>query len=60
MKTHKDIDKLYPYITGVNIKLEKSGGYRGAVYTLMLAEEKGLHKWVGIMIGSSLNSSQAA
>ena len=38
IKTYKDILKLQSVITGVNVKLEKSGGYRGAVMNLMMAE----------------------
>lgn len=45
--------------TGVNIKIEKSGGYRGAVKNMMTASALGLKKWVGIMVGSSLNCNQA-
>jgi len=41
------------------VKIEKSGGIRGAVEALYQADNLAMHKWVGIMIGSSLNSSQA-
>lgn len=42
MKDADDLDKLLPYVTGVNVKLEKAGGIRKAVYTLMKAEKLGL------------------
>lgn len=38
----------------MNVKLEKSGGYRGAVSNFLIAEQLNLKKWVGIMVGSSL------
>lgn len=41
-------------MSGVNVKLEKSAGYRGAVENFMKATELKLNKWVGIMIGSSM------
>jgi L-alanine-DL-glutamate epimerase-like enolase superfamily enzyme len=58
--TKEDVILLEPFATGVNVKIEKSAGIRGAVEALYQAEKLGMQKWVGIMIGSSLNSTQAA
>jgi L-alanine-DL-glutamate epimerase-like enolase superfamily enzyme len=55
--TKEDVVALAPYSTGVNVKIEKSGGFRGAIASFIAADKYGLHKWVGIMIGSSLNST---
>lgn len=60
MTTKEDVIALAPYSTGVNIKIEKSAGFRGAVEALYEAEKLEMHKWIGIMIGSSLNSTQAS
>ena len=49
--------KLKDYINGINVKIEKSGGYRGALKILELAEKLNLYKWIGVMVGTSLNSN---
>lgn len=54
IKTYKDVDHIREAISGVNIKIEKSGGYRGAVRSVRRARELGLKVWIGTMIGSSL------
>ncbi|CAD8107194.1 unnamed protein product [Paramecium primaurelia] len=59
IKTQQDVIELQKVVTGVNVKLEKSSGYRGAIANFIKAEELMLKKWVGIMIGSSLIANQA-
>ena len=43
----------------MNIKLEKAGGIRGALLVADKAHQLGLKVWVGVMVGSSLNSNAA-
>jgi L-alanine-DL-glutamate epimerase-like enolase superfamily enzyme len=45
---------------GVNVKLEKAGGLRGALRALVLAQQMGLRTWIGIMVSSALGTAQAA
>ena len=45
---------------GINIKLEKAGGYRAALALLAEAKTAGVRTWLGRAVGSSLCSSQAA
>ncbi|CAD8115497.1 unnamed protein product [Paramecium sonneborni] len=59
IKTYQDVIELQNVVTGINVKLEKSSGYRGAVINFIKADELMLKKWVGIMIGSSLIGNQA-
>lgn len=42
---------------GVNVKMEKAGGIRGALIAANKAHELGLQVWIGVMVGSSLNSN---
>ena len=37
-----DVIRLKDYVNGINIKIEKSGGYRGALRILELAEKLNL------------------
>jgi len=60
MRTYLDIAALAPYVNGVNIKMEKVGGYRAALKAVACAQEAGLKVWFGCMVGSNLNSTQAA
>lgn len=57
MSNYDDVIKLKDYINGINVKIEKSGGYRGALKILELAEKLNLYKWIGVMVGTSLNSN---
>jgi L-alanine-DL-glutamate epimerase-like enolase superfamily enzyme len=58
--TAADMRALRPTLHGVNIKLEKAGGYRRALCLLCEAQAAGVRTWFGCMVGSSRNSSQAA
>ncbi|EGC33168.1 hypothetical protein DICPUDRAFT_154788 [Dictyostelium purpureum] len=58
--TEKDLDSLVQLVHGVNIKLEKTGGIRYAISTLLKAKEMGLKTWIGSMVASSLDVSAAA
>eukprot|EP01119_Soliformovum_irregulare_P024260 TRINITY_DN8657_c0_g1_i1.p1 TRINITY_DN8657_c0_g1~~TRINITY_DN8657_c0_g1_i1.p1 ORF type:complete len:431 (+),score=108.58 TRINITY_DN8657_c0_g1_i1:26-1318(+) len=55
-----DVEILRPYVDGVNIKMEKSGGFRGAVRALDAARHFNLKTWIGTMVGSVLLSQSAA
>ena len=44
----------------VNVKLEKTGGFRAAVRAIEAARAAGLKVWVGMMVGSLLLSSMPA
>lgn len=57
--TSSDLHALRPLLHGVNVKLEKAGGYRGALDLLDAASRSGVHTWIGCMVGSTLNASQA-
>lgn len=57
MCTWEDVDKLLPFINGVNIKLEKTGGFRGALMAANAASATGLHIWCGVMVGSCFGST---
>ncbi|KAF2075032.1 hypothetical protein CYY_003684 [Polysphondylium violaceum] len=58
--TEKDLPLLVDLVHGVNVKLEKTGGFRSAVSTVLQAQELGLKTWIGCMVASSLNVSTAA
>jgi hypothetical protein len=55
-----DVRALRDTLQGVNIKLEKTGGYRAALSLLHACEGMGVRVWLGSMVGSGLASSQAA
>mmetsp|Transcript_12934 Transcript_12934/g.32681 ORF Transcript_12934/g.32681 Transcript_12934/m.32681 type:complete len:442 (-) Transcript_12934:108-1433(-) len=55
MRTSRDVALLAPYCHGVNIKLEKCGGYREAVRAQALCAATGLNVWLGCMVGTALN-----
>ncbi len=52
--------KMKDIVSGVNVKLEKCGGFRGALQCVETAHKLGLKIWVGIMVGTSVLSSMAA
>jgi L-alanine-DL-glutamate epimerase-like enolase superfamily enzyme len=60
MSTVDDILPLRSFVNGVNVKLEKAGGFRGALAAIDLARECGLEIWCGVMVGSPLGSSATA
>lgn len=55
-----DLRALRSILHGVNIKLEKAGGYRGALRLMHEARQAGVGLWLGCMVGSSPNATQAA
>ena len=55
-----DLRALRSILHGVNIKLEKAGGYRGALRLMHAARESGVAVWLGCMVGSTPNATQAA
>jgi L-alanine-DL-glutamate epimerase-like enolase superfamily enzyme len=57
--TAADVPRLQPFADGVNIKLEKAGGFRGALLAMSQARDAGLTVWSGMMVGSVLASSAA-
>lgn len=60
MRTYNDVESLKPLVDGVNIKMEKAGGYRGALLAITHARAAGLKVWLGSMVGSHLNSNATA
>jgi L-alanine-DL-glutamate epimerase-like enolase superfamily enzyme len=60
MRTSADVDLLAPYVNGVNIKLEKCGGLRGALQAVEEARRHEMLVWFGCMVGSNVNSSTTA
>ena len=57
MRNAADVEKLAPYVDGVNIKFEKCGGYREALLAVKEACKHNLLIWFGCMVGSNLNST---
>ena len=60
MRTHADVLPLVPFCHGVNIKLEKAGGYREAKLAAAACGRSGLRVWMGCMVGSALNCNVIA
>ena len=54
-----DVELLLPFVHGVNIKLEKAGGLRGAMRAMLRAQQLQLKVWCGMMVGSTLACSAA-
>lgn len=57
--TRRDVALLQPFADGVNVKLEKAGGLRGALQAMVEARRLGMVVWCGMMVGSALASSAA-
>jgi len=57
VSTSADILQLQPYVQGCNIKLEKAGGFRGAILAMHTARSLGMKLWSGMMVGSDLAAS---
>lgn len=55
-----DVEALEQLMHGVNVKLEKAGGLRGALDTMAAADSRGLLTWVGIMVSGAVNTTAAA
>jgi len=60
VRTWEDVAPLQLYANGVNIKLEKCGGYCGALRLVDEATRCGVEVWFGCMVGSNLNSTATA
>ncbi|CUG91780.1 chloromuconate cycloisomerase, putative [Bodo saltans] len=60
--TAEDVERFATagLVDGVNVKLEKAGGIRGALRAACRARELGLYVWIGTMVSSSLGCCQAA
>lgn len=55
-----DVDRVAPYVDGINIKLAKCGGIVEARRMIHRARERGLRIMIGCMIESSLGIAAAA
>eukprot|EP00823_Brevimastigomonas_motovehiculus_P008028 TRINITY_DN727_c1_g1_i1.p1 TRINITY_DN727_c1_g1~~TRINITY_DN727_c1_g1_i1.p1 ORF type:complete len:558 (-),score=148.75 TRINITY_DN727_c1_g1_i1:133-1806(-) len=55
-----DVDALHEIMHGCNFKLEKTGGFRGAIKGILAAQKYRLKVWIGSMVSSCLNCSGAA
>lgn len=55
MRTSNDVQSLLPFCHGVNIKLEKTGGFREAARAQRLCKGAGINVWLGCMVGTALN-----
>lgn len=60
MRTCDDASQLAPFVNGVNIKLEKCGGFIAALRAVEEAKRHGLQVWFGCMVGSNVNSTTTA
>lgn len=60
MRTAEDVSLLAPFVNGVNIKLEKCGGFRAALLAVQEAQKHELMVWFGCMVGSNINSTSTA
>ena len=60
MSDASDVDKLKPFVHGLNVKLEKAGGIRGALAAMEHARGQQLKIWTGIMLTSVLCTNTAA
>eukprot|EP00052_Salpingoeca_macrocollata_P024496 m.219511 g.219511 ORF g.219511 m.219511 type:complete len:429 (-) comp22264_c0_seq12:304-1590(-) len=57
VRTKSDIPTLAGIAHGVNIKLEKAGGFRDALQAIAAATAEHMQVWLGVMVGSTLNSN---
>jgi L-alanine-DL-glutamate epimerase-like enolase superfamily enzyme len=55
VSTAQHVPRIKPFVHGVNVKLEKAGGVRGALKAILSAKENGLKVWLGSMVSSSLS-----
>lgn len=58
--TAEDVTHLQPLCHGVNVKLDKAGGFSGAIRAASVAREANMAVWFGCMISSSLACTAAA
>ncbi len=60
MQSSQDIERLGPYIDGINVKLAKMGGLTSALAAMRDAKARGLKVLLGCMVESSLGVTAAA
>ena len=60
MRIASDISRLTHIANGINIKMEKCGGYLQALTIAALARDKGMALWFGCMVGSRLSMNGTA
>jgi len=60
VSTAVDVEMLQEYVHGVNVKLEKAGGIRGALSVVKQAQKYNLKIWIGCMVSSRLGTMTAA
>jgi L-alanine-DL-glutamate epimerase-like enolase superfamily enzyme len=60
MRVAGDISRLAHVANGVNIKMEKCGGYLQALTIAALARDRGMALWFGCMVGSRLSMNGTA
>jgi len=62
VRTYLDVKQLAEHgvCDGVNIKVEKAGGIRGAVLAANEARSRGLGVWLGMMVASRLGTAATA
>jgi L-Ala-D/L-Glu epimerase len=53
------VDDIAPHYTAINIKLDKTGGLTEAIAMVRAAQARGLHVFVGCMVGTSLGMAPA-
>ena len=58
--TARDLPKLYGCVDGVNVKLVKTGGIRGALKMIHTARALGMKIMLGCMVESQISASAAA
>jgi L-alanine-DL-glutamate epimerase-like enolase superfamily enzyme len=52
----KQVEELQDIIDGANVKMDKAGGYREALRTILKAQELNKKVWIGMMVASSLST----
>lgn len=60
ISTSETIHPIHQLMHGVNIKLEKAGGFRGALDAVKVAQTYQLHVWFGMMVASVIASTAPA
>jgi L-Ala-D/L-Glu epimerase len=58
--TARDLPRLYGCVDGVNVKLAKTGGIRGALAMIATARAMGMHVMLGCMVESAVAATAAA
>ncbi|KAL0482323.1 enolase [Acrasis kona] len=60
ISTSAQVPLVSKFVHGVNVKLEKAGGIRGALLAILTAREYGLETWFGCMVSSKLSCTCSA